>query len=228
MNLNPKQAMSALNVRSLSGLNLREALETLRRQSLGAASGTAAPRGGPAPVPATPSAPPRYFEEEDEGEFEVTLTFDEDDEDSEDGIEEEDPDELEDVPDFDTELATSGAKIAPVSGEPARATQIIGQLRQAAGGGTPTPQQRVAYRNIILHELGDQPAKALVQGLWRVGADKLSAEQLDALLSWGKRETFGEEAELVLKALRTEREEKSRDGGETRPPRRAVPPRGGS
>jgi hypothetical protein len=86
--------------------------------------------------------------------------------------------------------------------------QIIGQLRQAASGGTPTSQQRVAYRNIILHELGDQSARALVQGVWRVGADKLGAEQLDALLSWGKRETFGEEADLVLKALRAEREKK--------------------
>lgn len=107
--------------------------------------------------------------------------------------------------------------------------QIIGHLRKAAGGGTPTSQQRVAYRNIILRELGDQSARALVQGLWRVGADKLGAEQLDALLSWGKRETFGEEADLVLRALQVEREQKSPDSdAETRPPRRAAPPRGGS
>ena len=108
--------------------------------------------------------------------------------------------------------------------------QIIGHLRQAAGGGTPTSQQRVAYRNIILRELGDQSARVLVQGLWRVGADKLGAEQLDALLSWGKQETFGEEANLVLRALQAERDQKSPDSddAETRPPRRAVPPRGGS
>jgi hypothetical protein len=239
MNLNPKQAMEKLNVRSLSGLNLREALEMLHRQALGSAAGGATsaseePRGGSGVFP---SLPPRYFEEEDEAEFDVTLTFDEDSEDSEDdiegedGVDNEEPDDLEDVPDFDAEPVTStSTKITPIAGERSRAMQIIGQLRQAAGGGTPTSQQRVAYRNIILRELGDQSARALVQGLWRVGADKLGAEQVDALLSWGKRDSFGEEAELVLKSLRAEREQKSPDGGdaEARPPRRAAPPRGGS
>jgi len=238
MNLNPKQAMEKLNVRSLSGLNLREALEMLRRQALGSASGGTALAGVTmaahgAPGKAVPPVPPRYFEEEDEGEFDVMLTLDEDAESSDDNdesIDGDESDDLEDVPDFDTPPAPlTSAKITPIAGERARAMQIIGQLRQAAGGGTPTSQQRVAYRNIILRELGDQPARTLVQGLWRVGADKLGAEQLDALLSWGKQETFGEEADLVLRALRAEQEQKSAAGGdaETRPPRRTVPPRGG-
>lgn len=38
LGLNPRQAMDRLGVRSLEGLNLREALESLRRQLLGAAS----------------------------------------------------------------------------------------------------------------------------------------------------------------------------------------------
>src|SRR5690242_8879808 len=47
---NPKQAMERLSVRTLSGLNLREALEMLRRQALG--DGTTVE-----PAPAAPSAP---------------------------------------------------------------------------------------------------------------------------------------------------------------------------
>jgi hypothetical protein len=86
--------------------------------------------------------------------------------------------------------------------------ELIGQLRATAKGSNPTSQQRIAYRNIIQEELGEQPAKALVAGLWRVPAERLGAEQMDALLSWGKRDTFGEEAVEVLAALRAERDRK--------------------
>jgi hypothetical protein len=85
--------------------------------------------------------------------------------------------------------------------------------------------QKSAYRNIIQNELGEQDARALVQGLWRAPAERLGAEQLDALLSWGKRETFGEEAQLVLAELRAERVSRgsssasaSRDDRATQPP----------
>lgn len=47
LGLNPRQAMDRLKVRSLEGLNLREALESLRRQMLGAA---AAPEPEPEPM----------------------------------------------------------------------------------------------------------------------------------------------------------------------------------
>ena len=94
LGLNPRQAMDRLGVRSLEGLNLREALESLRRQLLGASS-HAEPEPDPDPEPdvvpkpstgasstsTAPSAASRFEEEDDETIF---YALDEDDEDDED------------------------------------------------------------------------------------------------------------------------------------------------
>ena len=229
LDVSPKQAMERLSVKSLQGIDLHEALDTLRRQMAGSAGEPVIP-GGPPPVAASspvPAAPPRYFEEEDDSEFEVTFHLDD----------ESDEFELEDVPDFDAITPPSGPVAVPSAKRPAPAKraargpdegsveestpsgqksstlELIGQLRATAKGSNPTSQQRVAYRNIIQDELGEQPAKALVVGLWRVPAERLGAEQMDALLSWGKRDTFGEEAAEVLAALQAERERQGAPSG---------------
>ncbi|HLJ81710.1 MAG TPA: hypothetical protein VKT52_09515, partial [Ktedonobacterales bacterium] len=75
------------------------------------------------------------------------------------------------------------------------------------GGGAPTTHQRSAYRNVVVNELGEPETVALVRGLWRVNPERLGPEQLDALISWGKRDTFAEEAADVLAALRAERQQ---------------------
>jgi hypothetical protein len=195
LGLNPKQAMEKLNVKSLAGLNLREALEMLRRQALGSASRAPTPapaeQSAPPPVASLPTTPPHYFDEED-SEFDVTYHVDD----------ETDLSDLESVPDFD---AIPSAKAVEAGEARGRALQIVGQMRKASGGGAATSMQKSAYRNIIQNELGEPDARALVQGLWKAPAERLGAEQLDALLNWGKRETFGEEAQLVLAALRAER-----------------------
>lgn len=90
LGLNPRQAMDRLKVRSLEGLNLREALESLRRQMLGAETAAAPapemePEMEPEPEPAHAPAPAivattRYFEEEDDDE---TIFYSEDTEDEE-------------------------------------------------------------------------------------------------------------------------------------------------
>jgi hypothetical protein len=222
LGLNPKQAMEKLNVKSLAGLNLREALEMLRRQALGSVSRASVPtdaeQAAPPPVVSAPTTPPHYFDEED-SEFDVTYHLDDDS----------DPSDLESVPDFDT---MSSAKAVEAGEARGRALQIVGQMRKASGGGAATSMQKSAYRNIIQNELGEQDARALVQGLWKSPAERLGAEQLDALLSWGKQETFGEEAQLVLAALRAERTSRgspptptSRD---SRPAQAPTSQRGGS
>ena len=217
LDLNPKQAMEKLNVKSLAGLNLREALEMLRRQALGPLDRDPSPastseRSAPPPAIPPPTTPPHYFDEED-GEFEVTYHLDDDDEES----------DLESVPDF-AAMPTS-KKTVEAGEDRGRALQIVGQMRKASGGGAATSMQKSAFRNIIQNELGEQDARALVQGLWKAPMERLGAEQLDALLSWGKQETFGEEAQLVLAALRIERASRnsppasaSRDSRATQPP----------
>jgi hypothetical protein len=222
LDLSPKQAMERLSVKSLQGIDLLESLDTLRRQMARQGGGEPVVSSSPppaAPSPEAPVAPPRYFEEEDDGEFEVTFHLDD----------ESDELDLEDVPDFDAvtpppplQEVPSAKRPVPAkpaahgsgedslqesapSGQKSSTLELIGQLRATAKGSNPTSHQRIAYRNIILEELGEQPAKALVVGLWRVPAERLGADQMDALLSWGKRDTFGEEAAEVLAALRAER-----------------------
>ena len=254
LGLNPRQAMDRLGVRSLEGLNLREALESLRRQLLGESSTEPeiepeielepAPRATTSPATAT-AATPRYFEEEDD----ETILYSMDDEDeliedelvSEGGAVEtasgETPDaldaldddvDLDDVPDLTPPPATR-QRSAPVARQPAatmrktpvpeptpasepastggaraHAMQLIGKLRAATGGGPASDYQRNAYHNIVEEELGKAQAVALVRGLWRTTADRLSAGQLEALIRWGKEEVFAEEAAQVLATLRAE------------------------
>ena len=267
MGLNVKQVMERLRVRSLEGLNLREALEALRRQMLRdgetmptlPSTPAAAPKNPPSAAPASTS--PRYFEEEDD---DVTFTMDGDDalaeefdpdevagmpggssseaaEDLED-LEDLDAlgdDDLDDVPDFGPPPSaahashaahpparrSAPAKAAPASSPPPSATEEpsvgaqpaasdasptarrIAQLRTVRGGGAPTTHQRSAYRNVVVNELGEPEAVALVRGLWRVNPERLGPEQFDALISWGKRDTFAEEAADMLAALRAERQQ---------------------
>lgn len=309
MGLNPAQAMERLGVRSLQGLNLREALEALRRQLVrdGGGDAPAAPAQGsraaqpargaaPAPAASQPPAPgrrepaqpqpPRYFEEEDEMDGrEFTFTLDDNSDiydefgqavgeeaasyrvDSVNGASDEfgalddlDGFDLDDVPDFGppptpartapaappaspapaaARRGTARAGAAPSAAEPeevapaaAPATegrslglQRVGYFRGVRGGGAATGQQRMAYRNIIVRELGDGDARALVQGIWRVTPDRLGGEQLDALVSWGKRDTFSEEAALVLAVLQEERERAENAAHAAETPAEAAPPR---
>lgn len=260
LGLNPRQAMDRLKVRSLEGLNLREALESLRRQMLGAAAAPEPepePMSEPEPEPAIAPEPaldaaPRYFEEEDDDET-IFYSADGEDEDEDEGEEfdaeiltpssgsapratddagddfMDEPDEeldLEDVPDLAppspaprrratpatpparnapaTTREPAATPAAPSGGARTQAMQLIGKLRGATGGAPASDYQLTAYRNIVENELGKSNATALVRGLWRTTADRLSAGQLDALIRWGKEEVFAEEAALVLAALRAE------------------------
>ena len=245
--------MERLNVKSLNGIDLAEALATLRRQS-SAFNDASAPLAQQIRATAIPpsAAPPHYFEEED-SEFDVTFSLDGDllaDDMSTAAGQivasapyERDGFDLEDVPDFDAAPvpgahppregqmpAGSSANDmveAPGGTRVPRAVQIINQLRATARGGAPTGQQRNAYRNIILDELGELAAKTLVTSLWRVPAERLGSEQLDALLSWGKQDTFGDEAPLVLEALRAESERVARPPQALRRPPGHSAPSGG-
>ena len=238
LGLDVKQAMARLGVRSLQGLNLREALEALRRQVLqegGAEEKEREPE--PAPPPPARAAPPAHFfeEEDDEPEFTFTVNGEEglpeeqENTASHDAVEAVEELDLDDVPDFGPAPATPrrahtvresparprAARQAPASVEPApeatpasRAEELITEMRAARGGGTPTSYQRASYKNIVVNELGDDAA-ALVRGLWRVPPERLGPEQIDALISWGKRDTFADEAAEVLATLRAEQAARS-------------------
>jgi hypothetical protein len=223
LGLNPKEAMDRLGVRSLANLNLHESLETLRRQSLQnddpqPATPTATPTVSSAPAQAhgeALSAKPDRFDEEDDD----ALIFEEEtgnpDRNESPAPPRQAPgarkfaadavdDDLDDVPDFGPP-PTARARTPERAERPAsHSTQIIARLRAALPGGIATADRLTAFTNIIVAELGEPTATALVRGLWKLTPDKLGPEQLDALIRWGKDDTFSAEAEEVLLTLRAE------------------------
>ena len=265
----PRQVMEKLGVRSLSGVNYREALESLRRQALRENTTTTMAtqesehRGERQTSSAPQAQAPRYFEEEEEDldAPEVIFGAEDDvdqpseqldpyggvagrraDDEGDEGDEMLDGFGLEAQRDFlapassvptPLSLVPRSRPTAPaaskgtapgntaLSDEHARIAQLIGQLREAQTGGVPSSHQRSAYRNIVVRELGDEKAKALVAGLYRVTSERLGPEQLDALSSWGKRDTFADDADLVLATLRAERtaQRTSAENGSPRTPR---------
>jgi hypothetical protein len=119
----------------------------------------------------------------------------------------------------------SAGKATAARGEAnARAQELIKQMRSSSAGGTSSAQQRTAYRNIILTEIGEASARALIQGLWRITPERLGPDQYDELISWGKQDTFADEVPRVLAALDAERQaareqasgEADANGGATR------------
>jgi hypothetical protein len=192
LGFNAKEAMERLGIRSLEGLHLHEALESLRRMSL---------REEPEPEPTPPAAarrqatPVASFAEEDDPEMTFSLV----EESAEpDAAEEPDEYDLADVPSLDD---IDGA--APVVSEE-RARGIIAQMRTAIAGGVTTADRKTAYANIVVAELGDGRARTLVRGLWKLTPERLGPEQYDAIIRWGKLDTFADEAEAVLTLLSAE------------------------
>jgi hypothetical protein len=250
-----RQAMEKLGVRSLTGLNLREALESLRRKAL---LDGATPAGAP---PRPPAGPPLAFEEEEESdafasEPEMDLSYsdladlpDDDAEEEEDAFVEEsaappapaasapvsEPPTSAPAPDLNAlrrdarltpasklpaparrsgplsqEASIAETPAAPIS-EPApapeetpaqRSERMLAELRAAHGGGTASKHQRDAFANIVVGELSEKGATALTTAIWNIPPGKLGPEQLDALISWGKRDDFKPEAREVLIAAK--------------------------
>jgi hypothetical protein len=217
LGLNPKEAMDRLGVRSLAGLKLREALESLRRESLQAESSPTAP----APTQTSPQprgvasvvAPDRFEEEDDEA-----LIF------MEEGADDEPPasprsaggpnsvtsdaldEDLDDVPDFSLAPSPRSRAAEPAPAEPpiSQAERIIAGLRALHPGGVITSDRQSAFTNVVVNQLGEPKVTALARGLWKLAPEKVGSDQLEALIRWGKTESFSEEVEEVLAALRAE------------------------
>ncbi|HKT39668.1 MAG TPA: hypothetical protein VJR48_14930 [Ktedonobacterales bacterium] len=178
LGLNPRQAMDRLGVRSLEGLNLREALESLRRQLLGASSHAepdTEPEPGIAPEPivdnssstvTTPPTASRFEEEDDETIF---YALDEDDElieedsapthagngvnpvASDDALDEIDDDEidLDDVPDLSPPPAPSRSRTTPASRKPTSpARETAAPAHDAASPSSSSGARTQAMRQI--------------------------------------------------------------------------------
>lgn len=140
------------------------------------------------------------------------------------------PNEHAHPPQSDAATAAPGEHPHPREDAPSGALHTrerIGHLRAAQGGGKATPYQHNAFTNLVVSQLGESDANALVRGLWRVPPTQLGGEQFDALNRWAKEDTFVEEASGVLTALRDERR-RAAEGGAAAPPRGGRAPTAGS
>lgn len=179
LGLTPRQVMERLGVRSLDGLNLREALEVLRRQHVretGAAvsaqpTQTNAPSAPARSAPTTASvAAPiptgNYFEEEDDFDISFSLpdheptdlnpASEEPDEGDGGAFENDELADLDDVPDFGMSApATSPAPAPALRGAPGARPAPVAQPTSQASGRAPAASgplslpQRARARELI-------------------------------------------------------------------------------
>jgi len=84
--------------------------------------------------------------------------------------------------------------------EMVRAKNQLNKLREIRGSPTaPSAHQLRAFTNIVVGQLQPGPTRALLQRIWRVSApDKLTSEQIQALIEWGRQDEFEQEAQRVL------------------------------
>ena len=216
MGLSPKQAMDILKIKSLSGVNLREALEHLQKTTLQenaaptsapakAQESTPAPRPASSPVPVrnTPPAPPptlsslkspaREAERGGRGDLnEHSPTyhpaFDE----------EVDPNEDEDLVDLDDldlprELSAQ---------ERVQARKKIDSMRETRGATVSSPGRLQVLSNVANSQISPEQMQELIEGVWGVNSvKKLKVDQAEMLISWAKEDDFVSEVEAVLTIL---------------------------
>jgi len=216
MGFDSKQAMGKLGVKSLSGINLRKALEQLQqivqqenggngtgqmeqptyeiRESLVPASRpslNSGPIGSPIQANASRSVPVETSRG-GEGNRSV-MGFDEEErEPDEDGALLEELEEL----DFSQELTNQ---------QRTRAREVIKELREFGGMTVASSSRLLALNNVVSSQISEQQLLQLIQGVWNINAvKKLKIEQVEKLISWAKEDDFMNEVEDVLRLLEEE------------------------
>jgi hypothetical protein len=212
LGLSPKQAMDLLKVKSLEGVNLREALDQLQKlvaqghvsrdetvQNIPPAPAAdnilrpfARANSPSASTPAPPAEPERELEPAIRDERPVYI-FEEE-------IEPEEVDELEEeLDDLDLEHDLTAE-------EQERASTLLSRLREMRGATTVNASRLQALNNVIGSQITTEQLHSLIEGIWGVTVPKrLKVDQVEALISWAKEDDFVNEAEAVLALLEEER-----------------------
>ena len=212
MGLNPKQAMDLLKIKTLSGVNLRDAVEQLQKivnnesatqaEQRGRETVSAAPspvRQNSGPLAATSSKPPESvrtsgYPNADRSravsEEEPLYAFDEEVEPGENR-----EDDLEDF-DFPRELTAQ---------ERVQARSKLDNLRESRGPTQSNQARQQALMNVVDSQISVEQLQDLVAGVWNVTTvKKLKVDQVEALISWAKEDDFISEVEAVLAILEEE------------------------
>jgi hypothetical protein len=211
IDLDPRGAMNLLKVKSLSGINLREALERLQYLAAGG------------DVDSVPMHEQRLTRENRSTIGNATQTsangtsrhttniIREEEEELEDGDEmpngpipvfdeELEPDEEEEEEDFVDPLDDAPAAMDGTNRE--RAIELINKLRDERGMTTASPARLQVLHNVIGDQITNGQLLQLIRGVWSANSlKKLKVEQVEALIYWAKQDDFVGEVETVLAFL---------------------------
>lgn len=211
LGLNPQQAMKLLNVKTLSGINLRDALEQIlhlvRQPGSGSVDANRMNQQTREAI-SSPSSPQVNSRTTGNGsevgrsepnirnmrEIRPAYVFEEED----------DPDEDEEIHDDldDDELDEFGLSEELTAQQRARARTVINRLRESRGATTVNPSRLQALSNVADSQISKQQMQDLVSGVWGVTSlKKLKVDQVEALISWAKEDDFVSEVEAVLTLL---------------------------
>lgn len=208
--MSARQAMDLLKVKTLNGLNLRDALEQLQ-QIVGREAGTVAkappttpasptsPSSHPEPVPIRPpaspsSAPTDSATRNPAGIKEITNAV------------------VRDVPpayafneeiDLDLDEVGEGEEMEYMpeltDQERTIAELVINRLKEARGSSLASESRIKVVHNVVDSQIGEEQLQELIQGVWGVTTlKKLKNDQVEALISWAKEDDFVSELEMVL------------------------------
>ena len=221
LGLTPKQAMELLNVKTLSGLNLRDALERL--QALVAHDAVSSAPTIPTPVvrepraarpeaktpappsspstqptqtpqpPATPPAPPKI-----QGIKEITNAV----------VRDASPTYFTEEVDLDggeedgVDLGSDeGIEFLPELTDQEReiAEEIFNKLKEARGSSAASDARLRVLNNVVNDQVSDAQLVQITSAVWSVNTfKKLKSDQVEALISWAKQDDFINEVEMVL------------------------------
>jgi len=207
--LTPKQAMDLLNVKTLNGMNYREALRKLQplvegntRETSTPGSGNKAPgviqpkpveeRGRPQgslPLQGSQSTPPaRPVPGALDGPANIPVIPIKDE------MIREAPrrvykfdEELEDEKEEDNQEQKVIARIK------------LDELKEVRGASLASQGRLTVLQNVLNSQISDEQLQHLIQHVWGVtNVKKLKVDQIEALISWAKEDYFVEEVEAVL------------------------------
>ena len=216
MDLTPKQAMDLLNVKSLSGLNLRDALEELQQIVGQEATNIAVPTIPASPKPvennqtkqetqpgtAAQSRPfPPASNPKNPDIIEITHAVIRDNPPSYTFDEEIDLEQDIDLPeDGEVDLLPELTKQ-----EHEKAEEILTKLKDVRGSSLASDARLKVLHNVADSQVSEEQLLQLVQGIWGVTSlKKLKNDQVEALISWAKSDNFDREAEHVQLLIQEE------------------------
>jgi hypothetical protein len=209
MGMNPKQAMDLLKIKTLSGINLREALEQLQKIAGQETATTSTEQKIQETVSATRSvgdssvAANTSLASSSESTNNVAKSLASGRGNS---INEASPaynsfaEEIE--PEEDDELEDLEESREFTIHERVQAREKVSSLRELRGATVVNAGRLQALNNVAGSQISQQQIQDLIQGMWSVtSVKKLKVDQAEALISWAKEDDFVNEVEAVLSIL---------------------------